>query len=167
MFPSLAKGARWVKGPNRTINSCIAHHTSWMTETGGDTSKLKNFASCQHRPIPIYHSDKNNVPILLLFPIAPLHLMLGAGNDALKCMDVIWSETAVMSDFYKFNGYRRGNTTGGEFTGKVNIRYFYFSFTLLVNFNLQPREILDTIKTEIFRLSLFHKLIIDNDTVIS
>ena len=92
-----------------------------MSETGGDPSQLKHYASCKYPPIRIYHSSKNNLPILLLYPIAPLHLLLGAGNDALKCMDVIWSETGVMENFYKFNGYRRGNTTGGEFTGKVNV----------------------------------------------
>ena len=117
------KGARWVKGPNRTINTCLAHHTEWMSETGGDPSKLKFYASCQYPPIPIYHSSKNNVPILLLYPIAPLHLLLGVGNDALKCMGVIWSETGVIEDFYKYNGFRRGNTTGGEFTGKVNVTH--------------------------------------------
>ena len=103
MFPSLIKGARWVKGPNRTINSCLAHNTAWMSETGGDPSKLKFYASCQHPPIPIYHSSKNNVPILLLYPI----------------------ETGVIEDFYKYNGYRRGNTTGGEFTGKVNVTHIW------------------------------------------
>ena len=66
-----------------------------MTETGGDTSKLKDYASCQHPPIKIYQEDKANVPILLLFPPAPLHILLGVGNDALKCMDVIWSETGA------------------------------------------------------------------------
>ena len=120
-----------------------------MTETGGDPTKLKHYASCQHPPIQIYNSSKNDVPILLLYPIAPLHLLLGAGNDALKCMDVIWSETGIMEDFYKYNGYRRGNTTGGEFTGKVNvtdIKQFQCLFTLVVNFKLQPSEKFEPLK---------------------
>ena len=90
-----------------------------MRETDGDPKKLRNYAGCEFQPISIYNPDQGDVPILILFPPAPLHLLLGTGNDALKCMEVIWTDTEVMQDFYKFNSYKKGNTTGGDFTGKV------------------------------------------------
>ena len=46
VFPLLYKGARWVKGDNRTLNSCLANHNEWITERGGNISKLKAYASC-------------------------------------------------------------------------------------------------------------------------
>ena len=48
----------------------------------------------------------------------PFHMLLGLANNALKCMEVIWSETNVMEDFYKYNNYRKGSTSGGEFVSK-------------------------------------------------
>ena len=108
-----------------------------MRETNGNPKKLRFYAGCENPPIPIYNPDQGDVPILILFPPAPLHLLLGAGNDALKCMEGIWTDTGVMQDFYKYNGYKKGNTTGGKglflsrvYSGMKYFLIFYFRISM-------------------------------------
>ena len=73
----VGKGGRWKKGKARTFNSCRAHHAAYMEETGGNPSKLRNYAGCKNDPIPIYPSHLGDVPILKLFAMCPLHYLLG------------------------------------------------------------------------------------------
>ena len=59
-----SKRGKWIKGPNRTINSIIKARQEWIFETGGNRKKLKLYKSCEHEPVlrPQYDEDSPIFP---------------------------------------------------------------------------------------------------------
>ena len=70
-----------------------------ISNTNQNRKQLKNFKSCQFKPIPL-RKDQEDVAVLFQLPPDPLHAnLLGCGNDALECMERFYNQE--MSCFYK------------------------------------------------------------------
>ena len=58
-----------------------------MSQAPPIPAELKNFKSCEFKPIPL-RKDQEDVAVLFQLPPDPLHVnLLGCGNDALECME--------------------------------------------------------------------------------
>ena len=71
---------RWVKGEPRTMRQCHKFHEDWMTETGGDRSRLRHYGGCQNTPVSIFDESKADTPFIQLFAPPNLHLLLGKSS---------------------------------------------------------------------------------------
>ena len=60
---------------------------------------MKDFKSCEFRPIPL-RKNQGDAAVLFLLPPDPLHVnLLGCGNDALECLEKHFPEP--MTAYYK------------------------------------------------------------------
>ena len=68
-------------------------------------------------PISIFEDEEDDTPFLYLLPPPMLHILLGIANDAMKKMQEIFEDE--MLEFLKKGKFKRGDTPGKNYTGKV------------------------------------------------
>lgn len=73
----VGRGGRWVTGTMRTTANLQTNYENYMETGGDDAKKLQANKGSKFPPLEIYSPAFNNVPILKMFPLAPLHLLLG------------------------------------------------------------------------------------------
>ena len=113
--PTNGRG-QWIPGQLRTVRNISANHSEWVSNTNQNRKQLKNFKSCEFKPIPL-RKDQEDVAVLFQLPPDPLHVnLLGCGNDALECIEKFIPQE--MSCFYKQNNLKKsGEGPGGKFNG--------------------------------------------------
>ena len=68
-------------------------------------------------PISIFEDEEDDTPFLYLLPPPILHILLGIANDAMTKMQEIFEDE--MLEFLKKGKFKRGDTPGKNYTGKV------------------------------------------------
>ena len=75
----------------------------------------REYFSCKNPPLDIYDESLWDIPVLELFSPMPLHLKIGAANDCLEIMEVIFEQQ--MLQFYDDNKFKKGDSAGKKFLG--------------------------------------------------
>ena len=90
---------------------------------------LKDLMSVEHPPIDLFYGwEYKDKKILVLYTPCPLHLLLGAGNDAMKILEKAYQYPKKFSDlmggipnpilyFYEMMGFKKGSY---DWTGMTN-----------------------------------------------
>ena len=93
-----------------------ANSLNWK-KNGGKRSNLKHFGSCEFPPVYL-RKNQEDMPTILLFPPAPLHInLLGAASDAIENGEEKFP-VEFKDEFYpKFNLKKSGEGVGGKFAG--------------------------------------------------
>ena len=88
-----------------------------LEKNGGKRSNLKHFGSCEFPPVYL-RKNQEDMPTILLFPPAPLHInLLGAASDAIENGEEKFP-VEFKDEFYpKFNLKKSGEGVGGKFAG--------------------------------------------------
>ena len=90
LAPALKKTSGWIQGPNRTLDSLVADHTRWLSETGGDRRALKHYHSQEFLPLLTCEAGQSNL-VLVRVPIPPLHcIKLGPVNHLVKALKEVY-----------------------------------------------------------------------------
>ena len=113
--PTNGRG-KWEPGQLRNVRNISANQSEWAIKTNSNRKQLKNFKSCEFKPIPLRKNQEDNA-VLFQLPPDPLHVnYLGCVNDTLECMEKHYPNE--MAAFYKkHNLSKSGEGPGGKFNG--------------------------------------------------
>ena len=76
---------------------------------------FRNYFSCKNPPLDIFDKSLWDVPVLELFSPMPLHLKIGAANDCLEILKVLFPDQ--MKAFYEDYRFEKGDCAGKKFLG--------------------------------------------------